>query len=189
MPPGPGRYPEGAPPRFVLLEKGQFFVGGQRQVAGGSWTARSSRRSRRAWRGSGGCRASARRSRSARAAAATGCSCSASIRWRSRRPAIPRGRARAPAARVAAAGPRRLRSSLAALPAARLVPAGRAGRSPARRLPPVELRLPARGGRQRPRGPRRAGRDWPHGVDAASICAGQQRYVVTLRPLLPGERP
>ena len=31
----PGRYPESAPPRFVLLEKGQFFVGGSRQLAGG----------------------------------------------------------------------------------------------------------------------------------------------------------
>ena len=35
LPPSPGRYPEGAPPRFVLLEKGQFFVGGLRQIAYG----------------------------------------------------------------------------------------------------------------------------------------------------------
>src|SRR5712692_9001656 len=34
-PGSPGRYPEAAPPRFVLLEKGQFFVGGSRQIAAG----------------------------------------------------------------------------------------------------------------------------------------------------------
>src|SRR5262245_10104456 len=36
VPPGsPGRYPEAAPPRFVLLEKGQFFVGGGASLASG----------------------------------------------------------------------------------------------------------------------------------------------------------
>lgn len=31
--------------------------------------------------------------------------------------------------------------------------------------------------------------DWPAGAYPASVCAGDRRYVVTLRPLLPGERP
>jgi hypothetical protein len=31
--------------------------------------------------------------------------------------------------------------------------------------------------------------DWPTGAVAASVCAGEKRYAVTLRPLLPGERP
>jgi len=30
---------------------------------------------------------------------------------------------------------------------------------------------------------------WPTGVAPASVCAGDKRYVVTLRPLLPGETP
>jgi hypothetical protein len=30
---------------------------------------------------------------------------------------------------------------------------------------------------------------WPTGAQPASVCAGDKRYVVTLRPLLPGEKP
>lgn len=30
---------------------------------------------------------------------------------------------------------------------------------------------------------------WPTGGQPASVCAGDKRYVVTLRPLLPGEKP
>jgi len=32
-------------------------------------------------------------------------------------------------------------------------------------------------------------RDWPTGTSPASVCAGDKTYVVTFRPLLPGERP
>ena len=31
--------------------------------------------------------------------------------------------------------------------------------------------------------------DWPTGAIASSVCANDKTYVVTLRPLLPGERP
>jgi hypothetical protein len=31
--------------------------------------------------------------------------------------------------------------------------------------------------------------DWPTGITPASVCAGGKTYVVTFRPLLPGERP
>ena len=31
--------------------------------------------------------------------------------------------------------------------------------------------------------------EWPTGALPASVCEGDRRYVVTLRPLLPGERP
>lgn len=31
--------------------------------------------------------------------------------------------------------------------------------------------------------------DWPTGAPAASVCAGDKTYVVTLRPLLPSEKP
>ena len=30
---------------------------------------------------------------------------------------------------------------------------------------------------------------WPTGAVPASVCADDRRYAVTLRPLLPGERP
>jgi hypothetical protein len=30
---------------------------------------------------------------------------------------------------------------------------------------------------------------WPTGAAPASVCAGDKKYVVTLRPLLPGEKP
>lgn len=30
---------------------------------------------------------------------------------------------------------------------------------------------------------------WPRGANPAFVCAGDKRYVVTLRPLVPGERP
>jgi hypothetical protein len=32
-------------------------------------------------------------------------------------------------------------------------------------------------------------RGWPTGTMAASVCDGGKRYIVTLRPILPGERP
>lgn len=31
--------------------------------------------------------------------------------------------------------------------------------------------------------------DWPTGITPASVCAGDKTYVVSFRPLLPGERP
>jgi hypothetical protein len=34
-----------------------------------------------------------------------------------------------------------------------------------------------------------AAADWPTGATPASVCVGEKRYVVTLRPLLPGEKP
>ncbi len=42
-------------------------------------------------------------------------------------------------------------------------------------------------------GPRAVGAsdafDWPSGAVPAAVCEGERRFVVTLRPLLPGERP
>jgi hypothetical protein len=32
-------------------------------------------------------------------------------------------------------------------------------------------------------------RDWPTGASPASVCVGDKTYLVTFRPLLPGERP
>jgi hypothetical protein len=30
---------------------------------------------------------------------------------------------------------------------------------------------------------------WPTGATPAQVCSGDKTYVVTLRPLVPGERP
>ena len=42
-------------------------------------------------------------------------------------------------------------------------------------------------------GPRAVGAsdafDWPSGAVPAAVCEGERRFVVTLRPLVPGERP
>jgi hypothetical protein len=41
-----------------------------------------------------------------------------------------------------------------------------------------------------PRGvPQSAAADWPTGATPAAVCEGDKTYQVTLRPLLPGERP
>jgi hypothetical protein len=32
-------------------------------------------------------------------------------------------------------------------------------------------------------------REWPTGAVAASLCEGEKRYIVTFRPMLPGEAP
>ena len=41
-----------------------------------------------------------------------------------------------------------------------------------------------------PRGvPAAAAADWPTGGAVASVCAGEKHYLVSLRPLLPGEKP
>ena len=37
--------------------------------------------------------------------------------------------------------------------------------------------------------PENEGEGWPTGAVAASVCSGSKRYVVTLRPMVPGERP
>ena len=37
--------------------------------------------------------------------------------------------------------------------------------------------------------PGAAASGWPTGADPASVCSNDKTYVVTLRPLLPGERP
>ncbi|HVR70460.1 MAG TPA: hypothetical protein VMT87_06400 [Vicinamibacteria bacterium] len=37
--------------------------------------------------------------------------------------------------------------------------------------------------------PARIAAGWPTGATPASVCAGDRNYVVTLRPLLPGEQP
>ena len=189
-PPAPGRYPEAAPPRFVLLEKGQFFVGGQREIAGGKLD---------------GTELKTFEARLARIRKLQGLGSQVSF-------GAGAGRYRLqvfgkhPLEIVASGDPKSAAPSLQPL-ASLLSDLEDFDHPSLKFLRPDSFLLVARDGTL-PGGCRPwrfgfapteagAGRvvpaaeaaDWPQGPRAASACAGQQRYVVTLRPLLPGERP
>jgi hypothetical protein len=190
LPASPGRYPEAAPPRFVLLEKGQFFVGGQRQIAGGKLD---------------GPELKALEARLARIRKLQGLGSQVAF-------GSGGGRYRLqlfgkhPLEITATGDPKSAAPAL--LPLASLLSDLEDFDHPSLRfLRPDSFLLLARAGAL-PGGCRRwsfsfppaeagAGRvvpaadaaDWPQGVDASSACVGQQRFVVTLRPLFPGERP
>jgi hypothetical protein len=191
LPPGsPGRYPEAAPPRFVLLEKGQFFVGGSRDIAAGrlessELKAIESRVTQiRRLQGLG-----------SRVALGKG-----AIRYRLQL------LGKRPLEIVATGEPEDAPQSLRPL-ASLLAELQSFDHATLRFIKADSFLLMARegdlvGGCRRwnfafapaeaANGrlvPAAAAADWPHGVHAASACAGGQRFVVTLRPLLPGERP
>jgi hypothetical protein len=190
LPPSPGRYPEGAPPRFVLLEKGQFFVGGQRQIAGGKLD---------------GAEMKALEARLQRIRKLQGLGSQVTL-------GMGGGRYRLqvfgkhPLEITATGDPKSAAPALQPL-ASLLQDLEDFDHPSLRFLRPDSFLLVARDGAL-PGGCRRwsfgfppteagGGRvisaaeaaDWPQGVDAAQACLAQQRYVVTLRPLFPGERP
>jgi len=189
-PGSPGRYPEAAPPRFVLLERGQFFVGGSRQIAAGRL-------------GSAELRALEARVERIRKLQGLGSQVgfgSGGARYRLQL------LGKRPLEIVATGDPRSAAAALQPL-ASLLTDLSDFDHPSLRFLKPDSFLLVAREGGL-PGGCRRwsfgfapveagAGRvvaaaaaaDWPQGVYAASACAGEQRFVVTLRPLLPGERP
>lgn len=186
----PGRYPEAAPARFVLLEKGQFFVGGSREIASGRLDSAQLK---------------ALEARLTRIRKLPGLGSRVALG-----PGATRYRllllGKRPLEIVATGEPRSAPQALEPLgsllselqdfdhPSLRFVRADSfllvAREGPlsggCRRwsfgFPPSE----AANGRVVPAA---EAADWPQGVYAASACAGQQRFVVTLRPLLPGERP
>jgi hypothetical protein len=190
QPATPGRYPESAPPRFVLLEKGQFFVGGSRQIAGGKLDSSEQR----------ALEARVERLRKLQGLGSQVELGGGAMRYRlqllGKRPL-----------EIAATGdPRRAPAALQPL-ASLLSDLEDFDHPSLRFLKPESFLLVAREGRL-PGGCRPwsfgfapaevgAGRvvawaaaaDWPQGEKAAAACAGEQRFVVTLRPLLPGERP
>jgi hypothetical protein len=191
VPPGaPGRYPEAAPPRFVLLEKGQFFVGSSTSLAAGRLESSEVK---------------AIDSQVARIRKLPGLGS---------RVVLGNGQTRyrlqllgkRPLEIVATGEPREAPQALR--PLASLVEALADYEHPSLRFVRSEsFLLVAREGALAG-GCRRWGfgfapaeasngrvvaatlaADWPQGIHAASACAGNQRFVVTLRPLLPGERP
>jgi hypothetical protein len=190
LPPSPGRYPEAAPPRFVLLEKGQFFVGGQRQIGGGKLE---------------GAEIKALETRLQRIRKLQGLGSQVAFGTGGARYRL-QVFGKHPLEITATGDPKSAPPAL--LPLASLLSDLADFDHPSLRLlRPDSFLLVARDGAL-PGGCRRwsfgfppaeagSGRvvsaaeasDWPQGVDAAAACLAQQRYVVTLRPLFPGERP
>jgi hypothetical protein len=188
-PPGrPGRYPDAAPPRFVLLDGGRFFVGGSTEIAEGEFDAQEWKEFRKRLE----------RIRKLYASSASFTFGAGAARYR----LVLRHKA---AVEIVATGdPASSREPVAVLiaelaafdhPSLRFVApeayllVAREGSLPGGCRPwafPVTPADASAGVRSIPAA---AARDWPTGADAASVCAGDKRYIVTLRPLLPGERP
>jgi hypothetical protein len=190
-PPGsPGRYPEAAPPRFVLLEKGQFFVGGSQELAAGRLESSEVK---------------AIESRVAQIRKLQGLGSQVTLGKGATRYRL-QLLGKRPLEIVATGDPQQAPQNLR--PLAALLdelqgfdhPSLRFVRSDSFLLVAREGALaggcrrwsfgfaPADAANGRVVGAAAAA-DWPRGANAASACAGAQRFVVTLRPLLPGERP
>lgn len=191
LPPGsPGRYPGAAPPRFVLLEKGQFYVGGTAELAAGRLESDELKQIE---------------SRVAQIRKSQGVG--SQVRFG---PEAARYRlqllGKRPLEIVASGEPDSAPPALSPLASlireladfdhpslhfvqpdsyllvAREGPLAGGCRPWAFDFPPSA----AAAGRVVPAA---ESRGWPTGAVAASACAADKRYVVTLRPLLPGERP
>jgi len=188
-PPGsPGRYPEAAPLRFVLMDKGRFFVGGSSAVASGELDSRE-------WK--------QMRSRLDRVRKAQRTSVRLSFGSDPTRYRLVL-RYKTDIEITATGDPSTSRDPLAIL----IADLASFGHPSLRPFTPEMYELVAREGSLeggcRPWSlpvtpaeaaasvrsvPASAVSGWPTGADAASACAGDKRYIVTLRPLLPGERP
>jgi hypothetical protein len=189
--PVPGQVAEGAPPRFVLLEDGQVFVGGTSRLATGRLSAGERKElERRA--------ADVRKLPGLSSAVTLG---PGTVR---RRLVVRKGRPLDTTLTGDPAGaPPGLRPlvafvdwlsrfqhpSLKAFEPSSYAMSAREGELPGgcrtwNRQEPLDSALLA------PRVvPSTGVGDWPTGAIPASVCAGDKRYVVTFRPLLPGERP
>ena len=192
VPGTPGSDPVAAPPRFVLLKDGQVFVGGTGRLA----TGRLEKADAQALRhGAEAVRKAAGRG----GALSLGGDDGHVVRLRLPEDAageitIAGDPATAPPALqpVATFVARLLRfdhPSLTRYAPASYAVAAREGRMvggcrPWRFAFPIEAALAS------PRAvPAADVQGWPTGAWPASVCAGEKRYVVTLRPLLPGEQP
>lgn len=184
----PGDVPEAAPPRFVLLQDGQVFVGGTGSVAVGRLS-------------SGETKAIEKRLSAVRRLSGLGSSVSLGPGATRHRLVLRKGR---PLEILATGDPAGAPPAL--LPLASLLNDLEAFDHPSLRpYAPKEYLLNARAGALpggcRPwllREPLTEGSrtlpashfpTWPTGARPASVCVDGKTYVVTLRPLLPGERP
>jgi hypothetical protein len=190
-PPGPGFYPEAAPPRFVMTEKGQVFVGGTSALSSGqlesSEVKRLEKRVERV-RKSPALAADVRLGPGAtryrlHVSGKRGFDVTATGDLESAPSALqPLASLLADLASFDHPSLRHFRPQTYALLARE---GSLAGGCRAWTLP-VALAEAASAARSLEAA---AAADWPKGAYAASVCAGGKRYVVTLRPLLPGERP
>jgi len=188
--PAPGRYPEQAPPRFVLLDKGQVFVGGTQEIHVGRLESAEVKEID---------------NKIARIRKLQGLGSQVTLgSGRTRYRLLLLGKR--PLEIVGTGDPQGASSSLQPL-AALLLDLIRFDHASLRLYRPESFQLIAREGTLaggcRPWGfgfppaeaatgrvvPAATAGGWPHGAIAGSACAGAVRYVVTLRPLLPGERP
>ncbi|HVO10171.1 MAG TPA: hypothetical protein VMX54_05395 [Vicinamibacteria bacterium] len=194
MPPGtPGSDPAGALPRFVLLKDGQVFVGGTAHYQ----TARLEK---------GEVQALHRRADAARKAA--GRNRIITFAGEEQPPIRLRLPEDGPTEVTIAGDPALAPANLQ--PLAGLVRELLAYDHPALApYRPASYALRARAGSDRPGGCRRwdfpwpieqaleapravsaaEAASWPTGAQPASVCVGEKRFVVMLRPLLPGEQP
>lgn len=190
-PNAPGQVPEAAPPRFVLLEDGQAFVGGTSHLA----SARLEK---------GEIKDIEKQISRIRKLPGLGASVALGPGPARRRLILRKGRPlEIMAVGDPAVAPDALRplaallSDLEALNPPDLRPyapafyalAAREGTLPGGCRPwGFTVPLPDVLSSPRPV-PGSATGEWPTGATPASVCSGDKTYVVTLRPLLPGERP
>jgi hypothetical protein len=188
----PGSDPASAPPRFVLMEDGQVFVGGTARLESGRLEKKeSSALLKRA--------EAVRKMRGLSSPVELGGDASRTLRLR-----LLEGR---PLEILAEGDPAAAPPALAPL-ASLLVELLRYHHPSLRPYAPTSLALTAREHRlvggcrawaftfpiaEALAGPRivtaEEARGWPTGARPASVCADGRHYAVTLRPLLPGERP
>jgi hypothetical protein len=188
----PGSDPTGAPPRFVLTKDGQVFVGGtERLEAGRLEKKESSALLKRA--------DAVRKMRGLASPVSLGGDASRTARLR-----LLEGK---PLDLVVKGDPAQASPALAPL-ASLLADLLRFDHPSLRPYAPTSFAMVAREGRlvggcrawkftfpiaEALGAPRTVSADeaegWPTGARPASVCVDGRRYVVTLRPLLPGERP
>jgi hypothetical protein len=191
-PGSPGSDPAGAPPRFVLMKDGEVFVGGTERLESGRLDkAESSALLKRA--------DAVRKMQGLSSPVSLGGDASRTARLR-----LLEGK---PLDLVVKGDPAQAPPALAPL-ASLLTDLLRYGHPSLRPYAPASYAMQAREGRlvggcrawgfafpiaEALAAPRTVSGDeaegWPTGARPASVCAGGRHYVVTLRPLLPGERP
>jgi hypothetical protein len=188
----PHHVPEAAPPRFALLEDGQVFVGGTRSLLAGKLTSRELRDLEK---------------RLADVRKLPGLAGKIELGPGERRHRLRLYKGGRPLDLTITGEPAEARPDRRAL-ATLLVDLERFTHPSLRPYAPETYALSARegmlrGGCRRWRGsppvaesvfapvgvPAAAAAGWPTGATLASVCAGDRSYVVTLRPLLPGEQP
>ncbi len=191
-PGSPGSDPTGAPPRFVLMKDGQVFVGGTERLEAGRLDRNESSALLK--------RADAVRRLKVSSPLSLGGDASRTARLR----LLEGGK---PLELVVKGDPAQASTTLAPL-ATLLTDLLRYNHPSLRPYSPTSYAMVAREGRlvggcrawgfgfpitEALAGPRTVtaeeAKGWPTGARPASVCVDGHHYVVTLRPLLPGERP